>query len=126
MKQLIRYLAAGSVNTLVTYLAVIMMIEILNIELLISNLIGYILGICCSYLLNRNYVFKGNAAKKRKSFPLFILVFLIAYGTNISALLLLSNTIKLGIYLSQFLAMATYSIVFYWLCKEWVFKRNNN
>ena len=126
MKQFMRYLAAGSVNTLVAYLTVILLTEILNMQLLISNLTGYLLGICCSYLLNRYYVFRLKGTKDMKSLSLFIMVFLLAYGANISALLLFSHIMKLSTYLSQFAAMGIYSIVFYFLCREYVFIKKSN
>ena len=122
MKQLIKYIGVGTINTLVTGISILILMSFSNIGLFGSNCIGYILGLLCSYILNRNYVFKSKSSQRSKEFIRFIIVFIIAYSINILFLYLFSNILNIGRYTSQYLSMIVYSLSFFYLCKFYTFK----
>ena len=72
MKKFLRYILSGFINTLATYITSIILLKIFNLFLLISNLLGYVVGISVSFYLNRNFVFKSKKTEIKKQFYKFI------------------------------------------------------
>ena len=122
MKKFLRYLLSGFINTLATYITSIILLKIFNLFLLISNLLGYVVGIGVSFYLNRNFVFKRKKPEIKKQFSKFIFVCLFSYFVNLIFLVIFTNIFKLNDDVSQILSMATYSISFYILSNKYIFK----
>lgn len=123
MKQFIKYLGVGTINTIVTSLVIFIFMKFTNLGLYLSNVLGYIFGLLSSYILNSSFVFKSNNILKKKEFIKFIIVFLAAYSLNIVSLYILSQIIYIGEYLSQYISMIIYSLSFFYLCKFYTFKK---
>ncbi len=123
MKQFIKYLGVGTINTIVTSLVIFIFMKFTNLGLYLSNVLGYIFGLLSSYILNSSFVFKSNNILKKKEFIKFIIVFLAAYSLNIVSLFILSKIIYIGEYLSQYISMIIYSLSFFYLCKFYTFKK---
>ena len=123
MKQFIKYLGVGTINTLITSLVIFIFMKFTNSGLYLSNVLGYIFGLLSSYILNSLFVFKSNNILKKKEFIKFIIVFLSAYTLNIISLYILSKIIYIGEYLSQYISMMIYSLSFFYLCKFYTFKK---
>ena len=122
MKKFLRYIFSGVINTIVTYITSIILLKIFNLFLFISNLLGYLVGICVSFYLNRNFVFNSKNPDIKKQFSKFIFACLFSYFVNFIFLILFSNILKLNDHVSQILSMATYSISFYILSNKYIFK----
>lgn len=123
MKQFIKYLGIGTINTIVTSFVIFIFMKFTNSGLYLSNVLGYIFGLLSSYILNSSFVFKSNNILKKKEFIKFIIVFLAAYSLNILSLYILSKIIYIGEYLSQYISMIIYSLSFFYLCKFYTFKK---
>ena len=123
MKQFIKYLVIGTINTIVTSFVIFIFMKFTNSGLYLSNVLGYIFGLLSSYILNSSFVFKSNNILKKKEFIKFIIVFLAAYSLNILSLYILSKIIYIGEYLSQYISMIIYSLSFFYLCKFYTFKK---
>ena len=121
MKKFLRYILTGLLNTLATYITSIILLKIFNLFLVLSNFIGYIVGIFVSFYLNRNFVFKSKQAQIKKQFYKFICACLFSYLINLIFLLVFSYIFQLNDYLSQILSMATYSLTFYVLSNKYIF-----
>ena len=121
MKKFLRFLLSGFINTLATYTTSIILLKIFNLFLLISNLLGYIVGIFVSFYLNRNFVFKSKNPEIKKQFYKFIFACLFSYFINLIFLIIFSYIFKLNDYVSQILSMAIYSISFYLLSNKYIF-----
>ena len=122
MKKFMRYILAGLINTLATYITSIILLKIFNIFLVISNLLGYILGIFISFNLNRNFVFKSKESDIKNQFYKFIYSCLFSYFINLIFLIIFSYIFEFNDYISQILSMATYSLSFYILSNKYIFK----
>jgi len=122
MKKFLRYLLSGFINTFATYITSIILLKIFNLFLFISNLLGYVVGICVSFYLNRNFVFKSKKPEIKKQFSKFIFACFFSYFVNLIFLVIFSNIFKLNDHVSQILSMATYSISFYILSNKYIFK----
>jgi len=122
MKQVIKFLGVGLVNTFLTSIVIFIFMKFSNIGLYLSNLFGYIFGLLSSYILNSAFVFKSNKKFTKKKFIKFIIVFITAYTLNIISLDIFSRVINLGEYSSQYISMLIYSLSFFYLCKFYTFK----
>ena len=121
MKKFLKYLLTGFINTLATYITSIILLKIFNLFLLISNLLGYVVGICVSFYLNRNFVFKSKKPEIKKQFSKFISACLFSYFVNLIFLIIFSNIFKLNDNVSQILSMGTYNLTFYILSNKYIF-----
>ena len=122
MKKFLRYIFSGVINTIVTYITSIILLKIFNIFLVISNLLGYVLGIFISFNLNRNFVFKSKESKIKNQFYKFIYSCLFSYFINLIFLIIFSTICKFNDYVTQILSMGTYSLTFYILSNKYIFK----
>ncbi len=121
MKKFLRYILAGLLNTLATYITSIILLKIFNLFLVLSNFFGYIVGIIVSFYLNRNFVFKSKEAKIKKQFYKFIFACIVSYFINLIFLIIFSYVFEFNAYISQILSMMTYSLSFYFLSNKYIF-----
>ena len=121
MKKILRYILTGLLNTLATYITSIILLKIFNLFLIISNFIGYVVGIFVSFYLNRNFVFRNKDPKIKKQFYKFIFACLVSYLINLIFLIIFSYIFQFNDYISQILSMAAYSISFYILSNKYIF-----
>lgn len=124
MKQLVRQAAAfssvGVLNSLLG-LGVIWLAMMLGMSPTVANVLGYVVGLFVSYLLHRRFTFHG---AERSLFQVlrFCAAVAICWGCNITVLLLGIHELGVSPYLMQVAGMVTYSVVFFLLCRAWVFK----
>ena len=121
MNKFFRYVITGLINSLATYITSIILLKVFNLFLVISNFLGYVVGIFVSFYLNRNFVFKSKEAKIKKQFYKFIFACVVSYFINLIFLILFSYIFQFNDYLSQILSMATYSLSFYFLSNKYIF-----
>ena len=121
-KEFLRYISVGVVNTISSYLIIITFQYLLYFSPQVSNLIGYTIGLIVSYILNKRFVFKSRKASYFIFGVKFLWAFIVSYAVNFLSLnLLLKFDIKE--YIVQAICMAIYSIIFYIICKFYVFKK---
>ena len=118
--QIGRFSFAGAINTAVGY-AVIFSGMALGFSPYASNLSGYLVGLCCAFILNKHFVFLGSSNRPGE-IARFLAAFAIAYLSN-RGLLHVCLQIGLGKCLAQILAGAVYLAVMYWLMRAWVFRK---
>ena len=121
MKKFFKYILTGIINTLATYFTSIILLKIFGFYLIISNLIGFLFGIVVSFCLNRNFVFKSKDKNISKQILKFICAFLISYSINLIFLIMCSYVFLINYYVSQIIAMVTYSLSFYYLSNRYIF-----
>ena len=121
---LIKYLLVGILNTIVGFgLIFLLMWHGFSPE--ISNIIGYGVGICFSFVMNKVFTFKSKQASKKANlaeFIKFISSMLIAWGLNFITLKICLN-FGVNAYISQIISGGIYTITGYLLSKIWVFKK---
>ena len=122
-KKFFKYILAGIINTLITYFTSIILVDIFNFYLIISNLIGFLFGIFVSFYLNRNFVFKSKNNRIKEQLLKFISAVLISYLINLTFLIMCSYIFLINYYVSQIIAMSTYSLSFYYLSNKYVFNK---
>ena len=120
----VRFCLVGSINTLTTYLIIVFLYGILNLDIFISNFSGYIFGLIVSFLFNRDFVFKSKRNNMNTQICKFIVTFVVSYSLNILVLFILNNLIKINSYFSILFSSFFYTLTFYILCNIFVFRRD--
>ena len=120
--ELLRYLGAGVVNTLVGYLAFLAVLHGLSASVGLANAVSYAIGLVCAYVLNRRFVFKTAAPAAAAPWK-FAAGFGVAFGVNLLVLHVAASMLRLRPELAQLFAMGAYTVTFYFINKYVVFAR---
>lgn len=115
------YLIIGAANSALAYTLIFLLLLILKIPPELSNFIGYTVGFCVSYILNKKYNFKSYHSHK-KEFPKFIISMGIAYLVNLSVVSITFRVFELNVYVSQLAGGFFYVITGYLMSKHFVFR----
>lgn len=118
--EFLRYLAAGLLNTAVGYLAFLLAFHLLGLNALLANAVSYAVGLCCAYVVNALFVFRG-ARHSPQAVLRFLAGFCVAYAINF-AVLQLALEAGMRAELAQLVAMASYTVSFYLINKRFVWK----
>jgi putative flippase GtrA len=124
MKQLIKFVIVGVLNTLLGYAVIFACMYLLGATAVVSNVVGYAAGLVLSYVLNRKVTFKSTSKSKSEIFR-FLLVFMVAYLANLIVLLLLIRVGSAHEGVAQVLAGVVYVFVSFVLNKYYVFYRRS-
>lgn len=116
----IKFCLIGVVNGVVGFSVILSLIYLLNVNYLVSNLLGYICGLITSFLLNKyvNFRSEGNV---RVELPIFIGSFLIAYSINALVLYSMVELLLQPKIIGLVVASATYTVLFYLSSRFFVF-----
>jgi putative flippase GtrA len=117
----IRYLQGGVFNTLTGYLAFLVSRYVIGLSDIQSNIAAYLIGGLLGFLVMRSWVFRSNKNLNRSAF-LYGFNWLVCYVANLAVLRVSTHTFHVPSWVAQALAMATFSILFFILCKQFVFK----
>lgn len=137
MLHFLKYNLIGILNTLITLVVVWVLHQLLDVDLVLSNFLGFVAGGANSYVCNRVWNFKS-AQSKRAELPKFLAVFVFAYLVNLAVLKavdfalvsfaslaafteVVSRFMKPGFF-ANLVANAVYVVVSFGLFKVWVFR----
>lgn len=137
MKHFVQYGVIGVFNTLISLLTVFLLHQLLDLNLELSNFLGFIAGGVNSYVCNRCFNFRSKNPCGREMIR-FVLAFIFAYSINLIVLeisneMLLqaeslknfstwsARFVKPGI-IANLIANVFYVFVSFFLLKFWVFK----
>jgi len=117
--QFFRYLSVGLLNTALG-LSVIWGLMLVGLDPVPANMAGYTAGLVLSFFLNRAWTFNA----RRSGWPVarFLGAFLIAYGANLTVLVLGIRVLPEAAYALQLVANIVYSVLFFLLCRFFVFR----
>lgn len=121
--QLLKYGVIGLSNTFITWIAFFVLNSLLGVPYMLSNAVGYVLGVVNSFIWNRTWVFKAKSDIKREA-VLFVVGFLLCYGLQsiVSVIMLegfdmkhftLSWIPKAGQNITMLVAMVFYTLANY-------------
>jgi putative flippase GtrA len=109
---LLRYLAVGVANTMIGLSTIYLCMSVLRAGDVISNLIGYAVGITCSFILNRRWTFQDHGAMAPQLVR-FLLVLAVAYIINLGTVVGLTTELGVNRYIAQALGILPYTTVGY-------------
>lgn len=119
--QLARFSSVGIINTMVGY-AVIFGCMALGMSPYTANILGYVVGLMCSFLLNRAFVFTAGNGLVVQQLERFLATFAVDYLCNLM-MLYVSLQAGFGDIGSQIVAGVVYSGTFFLLSRWWVFRQ---
>lgn len=122
MNELLRYLVAGGVNTLLGYGVFWVGLHHLGLSASAANALGYGVALCAAYILNRIYVFSTSSGSGM-SIIRFTVAFMVAFAINQGVLAVGISLLNLRAEFSQVIAMAVYTVAFYVANKYYVFRQ---
>ncbi|MEJ8847068.1 GtrA family protein [Variovorax rhizosphaerae] len=122
MKQLMRFAAVGVLNTAVGYAVIFGCMYLLGLSAVVSNVLGFAVGLVISYVMNRRFTFRSVASAPREMLR-FVLIFLLAYFCNLGVLLLLIKSVGMHEGIAQVPAGIVYFGISFILNKYYVFAR---
>jgi putative flippase GtrA len=118
----LRFGATGVLNTVVGLLGVIIARELAGLSEYAANACGYAVGLAFGFVMNRGWTF-ADRSHIAVTAPRYALAFLISYGANLAVLTVSLGALGAPPNLAQTFALATYSAVFFVLCRCFVFQR---
>lgn len=120
----IRYGLIGAVNSVLTLAIIFALIYWLDAQPLVANAIGYAIGFCCSYTLNRLWTFRSQAPLGR-SVGRYVIAALIAYGLNALVIHFGIEWGGVSVYWIQPVGAVVYTVSLFVLSRVWVFRHNH-
>lgn len=114
-----KYIIVGLANTGLTA-AIILLLTYLGMGVYLSNAVGYIAGICLSFVLNTLFTFSAKLSANR--LIKFLLVCAISYIVNLVAIKTVLFINPGYIYIAQLIGMALYTITGFYMNKKWAMK----
>lgn len=116
-----RYLAAGLVNSLFGFAVITVCMNVLGWSPMAANAAGFLCGYLTGYLLHHRYSFRSDAPHQ-VALMSYLLVICIGYGVNAAVLF---GLLRLGVHevLSQALAVSAYVVVTFCLSRAYVYRR---
>ncbi|MFD0850353.1 GtrA family protein [Sphingosinicella xenopeptidilytica] len=118
--QVARFGIVGLLNTALGYLIILTGLA-LGWGDILANAAGYAVGLLLSFHLNRRWTFAAASQSTSRQWPLFALVVLAAYTCNLLIILVGAHFGFRESPILQFVAIITYSVVFFLLSKTVVF-----
>ena len=120
LSEITKYAVAGVINTCVGYAVFWIALRWIGFGPAAANTIGYAIALSISFLLNRFFVF-SNSRPFIHAAGRFAIAFCIAFSLNQLVLFMLLGTFFLAAEVAQIIAMASYTLTFYFLSKYFVF-----
>ena len=118
--QFARFLIVGVINTFTGISVIYLMKYLLSAGDVLANAVGYCIGLCVSFVLNRKWTFRHDG-KVWPSAIKFILVFFVAYATNLAVVMISIHWVGIDSYIAHLVGMPPYTVVFFLLCQYFVF-----
>jgi putative flippase GtrA len=109
---LMRYLAVGLLNTAIGLATIYLAILIFHADDVVANVVGYSVGLACSFVLNRRWTFDSGASIAPQLLR-FLLVMLVAYLANLGTVMGLTRLLAQNRYLAQAAGAIPYTLIGY-------------
>lgn len=124
-RRLILFCITGCINTLVDFGVFTVCAELLHFGAGVSQAAGYVSGVVCSFLLNKNLTFRDGHGKAGRQVLLFILVNAVSLGVS-SFLISLLTAAELNKYLAKIIVTLVSMCINYFGYKHLVFQIRNH
>jgi putative flippase GtrA len=109
LRQTVKFSAVGVLNTIVGLGTILALMALFGLPALLANLIGYSLGVCTSYVLNRSWTFRASHSDWSTR-ARFVLVMGSGYLVQFGFLALLLS-IDVDPYFAQMIATGVYATI---------------
>ena len=111
----------GAVGTSGQYVTLILFVEAMHQNPVLSSTLGFLVGAIINYILNYRYTFKSSKPH-REALVKFLLVASIGAGVNTGLMYILIESIRLHYIIAQLLATAAVLVWNFAANKYWTFQ----
>lgn len=122
--QMLKYSFVGIFNTIIGLGLIYFLFNVLKINYIVSNIIGYACGLINSFIWNRRWTFKSSKHFSTEIIP-FLIVFGISYFANLFTVILFVELFNVHPNVAQFLGMIAYSTSNFFINRYWTFSKAN-
>ena len=124
-KEIINYLIAGILTTIVSILSYEIFKNILNIYYITSNVISWIIAVIFAYFINSKYVFNSNKQNKQriKEFISFVSCRILSLLIETLSMYIMVDLIKLNSDIAKIIAQFIVLVLNYIFSKFLTFKK---
>lgn len=116
----LRFATVGAINTLVGYAVIFICMYGFQQSPVLSNVLGYAVGVVVSFFLNRTYTFRSTAPAGPQALR-FAVFFALAYLVNLGVLIVTTDYVGVKSGIAQVVAGVAYFVAFFVLSKYFVF-----
>ena len=124
-KEIINYLIAGVLTTIVSILSYELFKNVFHIHYIISNIISWIIAVTFAYIINSKFVFESNKKNKEKikEFISFVSCRILSLIIETISIYLMVDIIKLNSDISKIIAQFIVLVLNYLFSKFFTFKK---
>lgn len=108
VRQFVKFCIVGVSNTVLTLSVIFLLMRVFEVNYIIANMVGYLLGVVNSFLWNKRWTFRSKGPLGRESVA-FGLVFAVSYVIQLGGLVLLKEVVHVDI--AQILSLVLFSVV---------------
>lgn len=113
IRQFAVFLSVGLINTLVALAIILTLSEILSVNYIVANTLGYAFGLMLGFGLHSKVTFKDQSDpdRLRAEMTKFLVVFFVAYMIQLVGLIVLVKSIGIADEYAQVIAIGIYAVV---------------
>lgn len=104
MAKLFKFCVVGGINTLITLVIFYVLNKVIGLNYLLSSVVGYVIGMFNSYILNKRWTFRDKDKNLIPQFIRFSIVNILSLCINLLAMFILVDKLRLDSMLSQIIA----------------------
>ena len=120
---IVKYGLVGVINTLITGIIMLTLMNVFSVSLRLSNIIGYVAGFINSFILNKTWTFKAGQSSTLQQFLKFTGVFAVCFLLQHGLVILLAENLLINKNISTLIGMVFYTGVSYIFNKLFTFKK---
>ena len=123
-RQLFKYSIVGIFNTAIGLSVIYFVFNVLNLNYVLANIIGYACGLVNSFIWNKKWTFKSSQHYSKEIIP-FLVVFGISYTANLLTVILFVEFINIHPNIAQIIGIAAYSSTNFLINRYWTFSKSH-
>lgn len=120
---IVKYGLVGVINTFITGIIMLTLMNVFSVSLRLSNIIGYAAGFINSFILNKTWTFKAGQSSTLQQFLKFSAVFAVCFLLQHGLVILLAENLLIDKNISTLIGMVFYTGVSYIFNKLFTFKK---
>jgi len=117
----IRYLLVGAVTAVLYLGAIVLFIEVLNLEYRLSVSIAYFVAVSFHFLANRIFTFASEKGQIKIQFFRYLFILLVNIAITLASVFFMVDILQISHYIAAFFALALTIVVGYLASKFWIF-----
>ena len=118
--QVVKYSIVGVFNVIIGLGIIYFAYNVLEINYILSNIIGYSCGLINSFIWNKKWTFRTSKTASKTVIP-FLIVFFVSYVSNLLCIILCVDYWSIHPNIAQLFGIFTYSTTNFLLNKFWTF-----